>query len=124
MNRIQILNFLDALKDSDYYIQFIFIQGGCYQLFKVLKTLDNRAMPYIDSNNKDHIITRIGGCFYDINGLASNEGYIPLTNEMANKAKRWSFSKNYFLSIRECPYCEEPIFIDVKKYSNRLNKIL
>lgn len=112
------------MKNSDYYILFIFTQGGCYQLFKILKTLDDRAMPYIDSNNKDHIITRIGGFFYDINGLANNEGYIPLTNEMANKAKMWSFSRNYLLSIRECPFCEEPIPIDVKEYDNHLNKIL
>ena len=35
----KILSFLKALRESDFFIEYIYTRGGCYQLYKVLKSL-------------------------------------------------------------------------------------
>ncbi len=114
MSKEQIVAFIDAVRGSDYYIKYIYTMGGCYQFFKILKTLDSRAMPYIHRIEENHIVTRIGGYMYDIEGLVENvEEYKPLPLDMIDKVEKWSFSRTQFLSVGECPFCEEPIPVEV-----------
>ncbi|MGL5262537.1 MAG: hypothetical protein ACRC9P_09155 [Bacteroides sp.] len=110
MTKEQIVAFIEALRNSDYYIKYIYTMGGCYQFYKILKTLDSRAMPYINRIEENHIVTRIGGYMYDIDGLVEKvEEYKPLPLDMLDRVEKWSFSRTQMLSVGECPFCEEPI---------------
>jgi hypothetical protein len=102
------LKLIDALRNSDMYIEHIFTKGGCYQFHLFLKKIFSNAIPYINEN-KDHVITRIGDCFYDINGVYKDYSkYIPLTNDDKKIAEQWSFSRQQMLKINECEACGEP----------------
>ena len=63
-------NFLWALRESDFYIEHIYTRGGCYQLYKILKTLWPEAQPYALGAGKEmaHVATRICGLLWDIDG--------------------------------------------------------
>lgn len=107
MNPILII---DNLRKTDNFIKDIFMRGGCYQFYLFLKALFPVAMPYIN-NKKDHVITRIGGRFYDITGEVDNSDYYPLSKQDKKKCEKWSFGKKMLLQITECPFCEEPICV-------------
>ena len=101
------LTFITALRESDPYIQNIYLSGGCYQLYKILKTLYADAVPYLNAD-KDHIVTRIDGQFYDITGIVTG-AFTPLSADDVAMCEKWSFARNYWL-YRDCPQCEEPVF--------------
>ena len=98
---------INALRETDDYIKLIYLKGGCYQFYKFLKTVYPEAEPYI-TFDKQHIVTKISNCFYDIRGRT--EGiYYPLTEKDIEMCEGWSFySKNWF--YRECPNCGEYIY--------------
>ena len=112
----KILSFLKALRESDFYIPYIYTCGGCYQLYKVLKTIFPTAQPYLGVYCA-HVITEIDGVFYDISGelKISDEEFLPLTDEEEQECKTWSFAANNDLYLGECPVCGQPITIDRKK---------
>lgn len=90
-NKDKVLEFLDLLKgveikeedmeegiidinDSAREItKEIFTKGDCGRLYYILKYVFPTAVPYLVTKDKDgmtvHIITKINGKFYDINGL-------------------------------------------------------
>ena len=106
---------ITALRKTDPYIKDIFMSGGCYKFHLFLKAIFPVSMPYIN-RSKDHIITRIGGRFYDITGeYKQYSNYIPMTKEDVKMAKKWSFYKQCMLQITECPICEEPIIYNQEK---------
>ena len=113
------IEFLNALKESDFYIEHIYMNGGCYQLYKILKTIFPDAKPYLNSRDV-HVATLIGDSLYDINGFI---GYLEdydttfklMRDEEMQIAEEWSFAGNNDLYLGECPVCEEPICIDRKK---------
>lgn len=102
------LDIINNLSKTDQYIIDIFTMGGCYRFYLFLKALYPISEPYINQK-KNHVITRIGGRFYDINGEVDYTGYSRLTKRDEIKCKKWSFGKNMLLQIKECPFCEEPI---------------
>jgi hypothetical protein len=102
-----ILYFINSLRKTDLYILPIFVQGGCYQFYILLSKIFNGCEPYINSD-KNHVVTKYKGKFYDINGIVSGSFY-PLSEEDVKMCKKWSFARNYLLQIKECPNCEEPI---------------
>lgn len=104
--KIEPINFINTLRDSDSYIKTIYLYGGCYQFFKVLKTVFPNAVPYINQE-KNHVVTMIDGNYYDITGI-TNGKYQPLTKDDISRCEKWSFSRNYWLN-KECPNCDEPI---------------
>lgn len=113
----QIQSFLKALRESDFYIPYIYTYGGCYQLYKILKTIFPVAKPYIGVNFA-HVVTMIDGIFYDINGevkVAEPDEFLPLTDEQRKECETWSFAANNDLYLGECPVCGQPITIDRKK---------
>lgn len=98
-----------CLRDSDRYIETIFLNGGCYRFHHFLKSMYPEAEPYMDIN-KGHVVTKLFGKFFDITGvLSERREWIPMTDEDREIAKEWSFSKNNFLVADECEFCGEPI---------------
>lgn len=98
---------ITAIRESDLYINNIYLRGGCYQFHKIIKAIFSDAEPYINET-KDHVVSKIGNKLYDITGCVTGE-YSPLLDQDIAMCEKWSFSKNYWL-YRECPNCEEPVF--------------
>lgn len=104
---MNIKDFIDELRNTDEYIVHIYTKGGCYRFHVLLSKMFNGCIPYINGT-KDHIITRYGGRYYDINGEVSDPyGFIPLTKEDILAVEKWSFRKHNLLKLGECPSCEE-----------------
>lgn len=97
---------IHAIRTSDAYISYIYLNGGCYQFHLVLKSLFPEATAHINAT-KDHIATQIGDVFYDITGQVTDT-FTPLTPDERRMCEAWSFSRNYWLS-RDCPHCDEPV---------------
>lgn len=95
---------IKALRETDGYIEKIFLNGGCYQFYRFLKTVYPKAEPYL-SQDKQHIVTKIGSSFYDITGRVNGE-FRPLSADDIKLCEKWSFSKRNWL-YRECPNCGE-----------------
>lgn len=105
--------FIKTLRESEAYIEDIYLNGGCYQFHLVLKNMFSDAIPYINKE-KDHVVTMLRDNLYDIRGVVSNEDkskYVPMTRRDLKVAAKWSFSKHNMLKIKECPSCEEPIVV-------------
>ena len=98
------IEFIKALAETDIYIEMIYMQGGCYQFYRLLKTLYPQAVPYLvkyddKSSQFDHVITEIDGRFYDITGEVTPNQYKEcrkLTKDDLKTVEKWSFSKKYF----------------------------
>ena len=112
--RKRILTFIKAIREADGYMTDIFLNGGCYRFYLVLKSLYPSAQPRI-SKDGQHIVTLLYGELYDIRGFIAPEfrcNYRPLNEEEVVKAELWSFRRNYLLKICDCPHCEEPIIYE------------
>lgn len=108
------IELINALRESDEYIKYIYTQGSCYRFHIFLKSIWPEAIPYINKT-KDHIATRIGNSLYDINGETDGEEWEPLDNNLQiARCKEWSFYRQMMLKINECPFCEEEITFDEK----------
>lgn len=97
---------IKALNETDFYIEKIYLNGGCYSFYKFLKEIYPSAKPYINQS-KDHVVTMINGKLFDITGQVYGD-YSPLLNEEISMCENWSFAKNNWL-YKECANCEEPI---------------
>lgn len=95
---------IKALRETDGYIEKIYLNGGCYQFYKFLKTVYPTAKPYI-SLDKQHVVTMIESVYYDITGKVSGMFY-PLSKEDEAMCEKWSFAKRHWLYM-ECPNCGE-----------------
>lgn len=104
------LKLINALRKSDEYITIIFTEGSCYQFHLFLKKIYPGGEPYI-SLLRNHIVTKIEGKFYDINGIVIEREnmYSPLREHDLPMVRKWSFKKNHLLKITDCPNCDEPI---------------
>lgn len=106
---MNILTFIDELRNTDGYIQHIYTKGGCYRFHLLLSKMYRDTTPYI-SENLDHIITRYKGKFYDINGeVTCLDGYSKLREEEIRMVEGWSFHLHNLIVLNECPHCEEPL---------------
>ncbi|WP_440435970.1 hypothetical protein [Pseudoalteromonas luteoviolacea] len=101
------LKIINSLRDTDCYMQVIFSQGACYKFHLFLKSLFPNATALINGD-KDHIVTLIDGFMYDINGKVDGSFY-PLSDSDMALVEGWTFAGNKYLSIGECPSCEEPL---------------
>ena len=70
----KILEIITEIRNSHSEMVNIFSKGSCYNLFLILKLVFPEAEAYY---NSDHIITKIGEKFYDI-----NEGWIYKTGRL------------------------------------------
>lgn len=102
---------VNSLRETDRYIESIFMQGGCYRFHLFLKNIFSDATPFIHKD-KDHIISKIGDQFFDIKGIVENKNeYSPLKKSELEMVENWSFSRTHLLQIKECPFCEEPLVV-------------
>ena len=104
------LRFINVLRQTDKYIEMIYMNGACYQFYLLLKTFFPESKPYI-SKEKDHVITKYAGKYYDITGEVSGNCYTPMTESEIVMASGWSFNRTKVIQISECPHCEEPIVV-------------
>lgn len=104
------LRFIDALRQTDKYIEMIYMNGACYQFHLLLKAFFSESKPYI-SKEKDHVITKYAGKYYDITGEVSGNWYTPMIESEIDMASGWSFHRTKVIQIGECPHCEEPIVV-------------
>ena len=110
---MNIEEFINALRDTDEYIRYIYTKGSCYKFHVLLSKMYKGSVPYI-SENKDHIISRYKDRYYDIDGEVKNvKGYRELNESDIDMVEKWSFRKNNVLVLKECPYCDEPLLIDI-----------
>ena len=106
---MDILSFIDELRNTDRYIHHIYSKGGCYKFHILLSKLYKNTIPY---TNGKHIITRHKGKFYDIYGeVDCLDGFRKLTIEDIPVVSKWSFYMNNLLVLEDCPHCDEPIII-------------
>lgn len=103
-DNIQIL--INNLRNSDEYIKDIYLQGGCYRFYKLIKTLLLSAVPYKNKENT-HVVSFFENSYYDITGKVF-EDFTPLLPHEEEEAKKWSFKKHRILNLSECEYCGEP----------------
>ena len=105
---------LKAIRESSIFQEHIFMNGGCYQLYQILKAIFPEANPYIAGYpGCAHIATLINGKLYDIGGCYNSMiNFIPLSAEIEEKAREWRFEAMNELYYGECEVCGEPIKID------------
>ena len=111
MNKeLNILQFIDNLRNSDRYIETIYTEGGCYQFYLLLGSMFIGCTPLI-SRDKDHIVTRYDNKYYDITGEVNGTLYSEMLDTEITTAESWSFCKNRVLELTKCQFCDEPIII-------------
>lgn len=113
---VEPLEFINTLRNSDDYIKIIYLNGGCYNLFKILKLLYPNAIAYkVKVTDYDdfysHIVTRIGENYYDINGIVNTEYYDrrKVDKNDLNEIANWRFSKTRRL-FKLCENCFEEVY--------------
>lgn len=104
------LLFINTLRQTDRYIEMIYMNCACYQFHLLLKTFFPKSKPYI-SKEKNHVITKYAGKYYDITGEVSGNWYTPMKKNEIDMASGWSFHRTKVIQIYECPHCEEPIVV-------------
>lgn len=63
MNKVE--TFISAVRDSFIGSQQVYTEGSCYHFYLILKVVFPTAECWYDN---DHILTKIGGKYYDITG--------------------------------------------------------
>lgn len=107
------INFINTLRESDKVLETVYMNGGCYQFYEVLKSIFPQAKPYL-TTERDHVITEIDGKFYDIRGY-SHEKANPLISKWdITMCQQWGFSKWKYLT-ENCSWCGEPQIIVAKE---------
>lgn len=71
-NKQNILNLIKTVRESFIGAETVYTRGSCYQFFKILKSVFPEAEAYY---NQSHVITKIGGSFYDITGEVEKDNH-------------------------------------------------
>jgi hypothetical protein len=103
------LTIINALRESDKYIETIYMNGGCYQFHLMLKKIYPDAIAVINED-KNHVGTLVNGDIYDINGVI-DWSFRAMDDDDIAIAETWSFHENQLISLGECGICEEPIVV-------------
>lgn len=84
LEKSNILEFLDLLKNSFDGADRVYTEGSCYRLYLILKHLYPDASPMYDPV-VGHVYSEINGYIYDINGeyLSNPEKLQPLKESLA-----------------------------------------
>ena len=83
-----VITFLFLLRQLHPELEHQCLNGSCFRLHQLLKLVFPGAEPWYDH---DHVITLIGGRFYDIRGeVLADDKWIPFTDQRAfNNAYLW-----------------------------------
>lgn len=106
---MEILEFINHLRETDKYICDIYTKGGCYRLAVLLKKMYGGTV--VINRDKDHAGLDHEGVVYDINGVNNWDDWDDPTDEDFKEMEHWSFANTRALSIGECQVCEEPILV-------------
>lgn len=80
--------FLARLREAHPEIEGIFLEGGCFELFRIMRTLWPQARPWHDIV-AGHVYVEVDGDLYDIRGkVAVSNPMHPVSR--GAKAHRWS----------------------------------
>ena len=119
---LPINDFITALRETDEYLTDIYTKGSCYKFSLFLCKIYPGAISYVDYPELNHVITKLGDKYYDINGVVDTsvctEGckWIPIPDDEIEYLEEWSFRNNHLLQITECPFCEESLTYPQSKY--------
>ena len=108
LNTSDMLRFISAIRETDKYIEMIYLNGACYQLYLLLNKYCD-CEPLINAE-KNHVVIKFKDKLFDITGEVRGE-YQPMSEEEIEMASKWSFYKTKVIEIGECQVCEEPILI-------------
>ena len=90
----EITDFISLIRESAPRLQIqIFSFGGCYQFHLILKKMFPEAIPYSDQS---HVTSKIGGCYFDINGDVTEIVESSLNFSELKDAPYWG--KRFYLS--------------------------
>ena len=105
------LEFINSLRESDGYIRMIYMNGGCYEFYKLLKKMYPDAKAYMvkldGCSYYNHVLTNIYGFYYDIDGIFSLRRNHD-AKEVDERVESWNFSKKKLI-YKECPECGEMV---------------
>ncbi|HPJ65958.1 MAG TPA: hypothetical protein PK243_10585 [Flexilinea sp.] len=79
--------FITITKESNPLAVEIYTRGGCFKFFKILQSKFPEAEAFYDG---DHVITKIDGKYYDINGVQNPGNHLRMTTEQQDDAESWS----------------------------------
>lgn len=124
MNQVE--KFLARLRDSHPDMEHIYTQGGCFELFLIMRTIWPQARCYY-AFNPGHVYIEIDGLFYDIRGK-----YVRPPNGAVDFAKtephimagahRWS--KRSFKSVGRLMTARELLGIPEQEDFNMWDRIV
>ena len=70
--------FCQVVRDSFKETYIVYNYGSCYNFYLILKEVFPKAEAYFYDKNKGHIITKIDGEYYDIEGIVYDEHIKPI----------------------------------------------
>lgn len=89
----EIINLISIIRNADPNTIYVFTNGSCFDFYLMLKLFEPSAIPYYDSN---HVITKIGKRFYDINGEVERLTHYDLRKEPRILKDAYTWSRNAF----------------------------
>lgn len=84
----RVLNFIAAIRASFHDSVIVYRYGGCYGFFQILHCVFPTAKAYFADGDKDHVLTKIGGRWYDIKGETLETSEVVLLNKQEHE--HWS----------------------------------
>lgn len=91
----KILRIISVIRDSRPDNEYWYTNGGCWELFKILRVIYPEAKAWYDGQ---HVVTCVNGRLYDITGSVSFKMDMsmlgPLDPSTARSAHRWSIDRH------------------------------
>ncbi|WP_417733140.1 hypothetical protein [Rosistilla oblonga] len=109
---MELISLIGSIRETDRYIETIFMNGGCYRFHLFIKSLYPDAVP-VKNKPFDHVGSLVDGTCYDINGIVDWD-YFAMSDDDIKTAAAWSFGRDSFLTDGECAACGEPILLEGK----------
>jgi len=103
----QVDEVIKTIRESDNFLTPIFLNGGCYQFGKILKSIYPQAT-LLEIPSK-HAVALINGKYYDITGEVDFKEWNCTIKDLIEPTQRMinaNFSNNKYF-YRECPNCED-----------------
>ena len=124
---LKIDRLLNYLRKSTTASTYIFKNGGCFMLYKIIKLLYPKAEAYYDQI-EGHVYTKVNQKYYDITGECEyNEKWIKLKDEpkLFKDAEKWSCNfNNSFWHVNTLPEdykdkrLDRPVLVCIKNLDN------
>lgn len=90
MSKPRLSDFLHHLRQTHPDMVRIFSNGGCFQLYRMIKMFIPQAIAHY-SQDAGHVYVEVEGRFYDITGeVTPPEDAEPMSKQLRRRACRWS----------------------------------